>query len=137
MKNYNDLKNEISRLNEIKQVYELLHESGISYKTAEDFKFFQIESGFSMGETTELRIKSGGKMSTIFYEDETEKYPGGKWKARHGQIIVTFTRKELKEYIKLCSGNDTDEMQKYVVKHISSYDTKNNREVSYIDVNLY
>jgi len=136
MKNYKDLTNELEHLNYLKQIYTLLKKAGISYKAAEDFKFFSIDSSYSMGEITELRIKSGRNISVIFTDDNTEQYPGGKWKPTHGHIVVTFSRKELKEYIKLCSEKDTDVIKKYIIAHVTLSQIKNNTELSYIDVGI-
>lgn len=136
MKTYSQIKTEQEENNKKMQLFENLHNNGISYKNVHFYKTPNIESNYSMGEM--IVVKCGE--NHIEKADRCKNYAKScKWKAKHGKIVVCFTKKGLKEYVFICKKiYATDDMkvrvkcfeqrrallEKYIDKNESVYNRK-------------
>jgi len=104
------------------QVYENLHLNGIPYKDVHYYRYKRpwYSSGFSMGEVIIIRCNGHG----IDRIDNTQEYAKScKWRANHGLVIINFTQKGLRDYIKAAKRGDGfechDLLEKYLDKDAS------------------
>jgi len=87
------------------EVYDRLHECGIPYNEVHYFRYNlpYYSSGFSMGEI--MTVKCNG--NEIHRIDRTKEYSKScKWKAKHGYIVINFTKKGLRDYMTAAKRGD-------------------------------
>lgn len=99
------------------QIYENLHCNGIPYKDVHIYRYKRpwYSSGFSMGEVIIIRC-NGHDIDRI---DNTQEYAKScKWRANHGLIIINFTQKGLRDYIKAAKRDDGFERTKLLEKYL-------------------
>lgn len=105
------------------QIYENLHCNGIPYKDVHIYRYNRpaYSSGFSMGEVIIIRCNGNG----IDRIDNTSEYAKScKWKANHGLIIINFTQKGLRDYIKAAKRDDGFERTKLLEKYLDKEASK-------------
>ena len=99
------------------QVYENLHCNGIPYRDVHHYRYHRpsYSSGFSMGEVIIIRCNGNG----IDRIDNTSEYAKScKWRATHGLIIINFTQKGLRDYIKASKNDDHFECRALLEKYL-------------------
>ena len=139
MKTYNQAKSDLDYNKAIVAIYDKLHTNGIAYKDVHYYEFPKdISSNYSMGE--KIVVKCGG--NTIHTIDQCMEYSKScKWRARHGYIVLAFTKKGLKDYVAICKKikNETnltekvklyDERRRLLNKYISIEKSTFNRKIS-------
>lgn len=85
-----------------------------------------------MGETIAIMC-NGQKVQII---DRTHKYARScKWRAKHGYIVIDFTKKALKEYVTVCYNIAMafKDQQKEYSEFVSLYEAKNKLIEQYFD----
>lgn len=113
MKTYNQIKTEQEENNKQMQLFENLHNNGIPYKDVHYYKTPNIGSNYSMGEM--IIVKCGA--NHIEMADRCKNYAKScQWKAKHGKIVVCFTKKGLKDYINICKKRETTDDIKASIK---------------------
>lgn len=97
---YKDVVSELERLTAIKEEYDALISCGIPQAKAHcfDIPYLYVDSGFSMGEEIVIRCNKHEILKRDFTKDYAKSC---KWKAKHGYIVVDFTKKDLRTYIEL------------------------------------
>ncbi len=138
MKKYSELKSEMSVNNSMMELYENLHTNGIAYKDVHYYAMPRISSNYSMGE--KIVVKCGE--NTIHTIDHCMEYAKScKWSAKHGCIVLVFTKKGLKDYVAVCKKIENennlaerlklfDEQRRLVNKYISIEKSTFNRKIS-------
>lgn len=99
------------------QVYQNLRAYGIPYKDLHYYRYNRpcYSSGFSMGEIVVVRC-NGVEIDRI---DNTQEYAKScKWRANHGLVIINFTQKGLRDYIKAAKHDDGFERTKLLEKYL-------------------
>jgi hypothetical protein len=113
MKTYSQIKTEQQENNKTMQLFENLHNNGISYKNVHFYKSPNITSNYSMGEM--IIVKCGE--NHIENVDRTKNYSKYcKWKAKHGKIVVCFSKKGLREYVDICKKIDTTKDRNVIIE---------------------
>ena len=105
------------------QVYENLHLNGIPYKDVHYYRYNRpwYSSGFTMGEVIVIRC-NGKDIDRI---NNTQEYAKCcKWRANHGLIIINFTQKGLRDYIKSAKRGDGFERAKLLEKYLDKGESK-------------
>lgn len=135
---YKELKSELAQKSKRMCVYESLHECGISYSNVHHYQSPEITSNYSMGEVVLVYCND----DLIERIDNCREYSNScKWRANHGKIVVRFTKKALKEYIRILSvlGNTltmsvikdyNDRKLELLEKHIVWDESKYNRKIT-------
>lgn len=115
--NYQQTKEIVATEGKWMQVYENLHLNGIPYKDVHYYRYNRpaYSSGFSMGEIVVVRCNS----RDIDRIDNTQEYAKScTWKAKHGFVIINFTKKGLLDYIKAAKHDDGFECTKLLEKYL-------------------
>ena len=98
-KTYEQVERELEQLNQTMELYDRLVSFGIPKKMVHYYTSPERRSGYSMGET--IAIMCNGQEVQII--DRTQEYARScKWRAKHGYIVIDFTKKALKEYVTAC-----------------------------------
>lgn len=98
-KTYEQVERELEQLNQTMELYDRLVSFGIPKKMVHYYTSPERRSGYSMGETIAV-LCNGQKVQII---DRTQEYARScKWRAKHGYIVIDFTKKALKEYVTAC-----------------------------------
>ena len=139
MKTYNQVKSDLVYSKAIIEMYDNLHTNGISYKNVHYYAIpNNISSNYSMGE--KIVVKCGE--NTIHTINHCMEYPKScKWSAKHGYIVLVFTKKGLKDYVAVCKKieHETerkarlelyDEKRRLLNKYISIEKSTFNRKIS-------
>ena len=97
---YSRVVSQIEELSALKENYEALISAGIPKTKVHYFEIpYSVNSGYSMGEV--VIVRCNGK--EIVRYDRTQEYSKScKWYAKHGCVVLNFTKKSLKEYTLLC-----------------------------------
>lgn len=138
MKTYYQVKSDLVYSKAILEMYDNLHSNGIAYKNVHYYAMPNISSNYSMGE--KIVVKCGE--NTIHTIDHCHEYPKScKWSAKHGYIVLAFTKRGLKDYVAVCKKieNETemkervrlfDEKRRLLNKYISIEKSTFNRKIS-------
>lgn len=91
---------EVERLHKL---YNNLIDCGVTPKNVRYYETPNVYSGYSMGETVEVWCNN----KIIEAIDHTSDYARScRWRAKHGKVVINFSKKSLKEYLKACIDND-------------------------------
>lgn len=96
MRTYNEICRELDALTEQKRLCEALRDAGVPISKAHNYSTPYARSGYSMGENVKVYCND------IFIENyaNTEEYAKScKWQAKHGRVVLRFTKKALREYV--------------------------------------
>jgi len=131
-KTYEQVERELEQLNQTMELYDRLVSFGIPKKMVHYYTNPERRSGYSMGET--IAIKCNGQKVQII--DRTQEYARScKWRAKHGYIVIDFTKKALKEYVTACYNiaMALKYQQKEYSELVSLYEAKDKLIEQYFD----
>lgn len=101
METYIQLRNKQTYINGMMALYNNLHDNGIAYKNVHYYESPKISSNYSMGE--KVLVNCDGK--TIQIIDNCQEYAKScRWNAKHGHIVIDFSKKGLKDYVNVCKA---------------------------------
>ena len=99
---YNEAKEQFTELRKLLNLYDVLHIfGGVPYKDVHYYMPPYFASGYTMGE--EVVVKCNGVIIDTI--DRRKHYSKGcKWKAKHGRIVIDFTKKAMRQYVEICKS---------------------------------
>lgn len=102
MTTYKEVNERFVELRKLLTLYDVLHiYGGVPYKDVHYYMPPYFASGYTMGEV--LVVKCNGV--TIDTVDRRKHYSKGcKWKAKHGRIVINFTKKAMRQYVEICKS---------------------------------
>ena len=94
-KTYEQVERELEQLNQTMELYDRLISFGIPKEIVHFYTCPETSRDYSV-----TVMCNGQKVQII---DKTQEYARScKWRAKHGYIVIDFTKKALKEYVQTC-----------------------------------